>query len=164
MTEPQPQPETLDLTVLDGITTYVERILCTDITRVFLMGRPLRPFGVAFATVQGDKPLPRPQVVAAPTAPGAGLRNTKKALRQLAKHTRATGTVLVYAQPVERRTGTINDDLVVVQMEHKEFGDQVWTAPLDAEGKIGEWSPRTMLDDAMHDIKKTAMLPGRWMH
>ena len=157
------QPETLDLSILEGITTYVERILCTDIKRLYGMGRKLVPFGVALGTLRNGTALPRPQVMVASTVPAPTLRVTKRATRLLAKNSKATGIILAHLAHLEKCQSTREDDMVVVQLEHKEFGDLVWMALVSADGKLGEFSA-TSLEDASHDLKRTELLPGRWMH
>lgn len=155
-------PETLDLSLREGIVTYIETILCADIRKAFEMTNGLQPYGVALGTMQNGIELPRPQPMAV-GAYGMGVRNTKRNLRTLAKNTKATGTILVRVTTVEKKGSTRQDELVLVQLEHKEFGDIVWTAPVVA-GKLGDFTEATALADAAHTIATTKLLPNRWMH
>ena len=154
-------PETLDLATLEGITTYIERMLCGDLRKAFEMGRGLNPYGVALGTIQNGTPLPRPQAMGVGQY-GMGVRNTKRNLRTIAKNVRATGTILVMTSSVELKGSTREDELVLVQLEHKTFGDIVWSAPVVA-GKLGEFT-KANLADATHTIPRTELMPQRWMH
>ncbi len=159
---PQKPPETLDLTMLEGIQAYVENLLITDVRKAFTMGKGLQPFGVALGTVANGTKLPRPQVMAV-GAYGMGIRNTKRSLRLLAKNSAATGTILLRVEELERKGMTRGDVVVVVQLEHKEFGDLVWLAPIE-DDKLGEFTGPTKLDDADYLVTRTKLMPERWMH
>ncbi len=154
--------QTLDLSMLEGITTYIEHMLLQDVRNVFANGKGLQPFGVALGTVTNGTKLPRPQVMAV-GAYGMGLRNTKRSLRALAKNSAASGTILVYLTTIERKGTTRDDEVVVVQLEHKEFGDLVWTSTV-ADGKLGDVIGPLPLADAPYAVAKTKMMPARWMH
>ena len=154
--------QTLDLSMLEGITTYIEQMLLQDVRKVFANGKGLQPFGVALGTVTNGTKLPRPQVMAVGSY-GMGLRNTKRSLRSLAKNSAAEGTILVYLTTIERKGTTRDDEVVVVQLEHKEFGDLLWTATV-IDGKLGEFTDGLRLADAPYVVGKTKMMPARWMH
>ena len=154
--------ETLDLSMLEEITTYVTGIMIADIYKAFSTGRGLQPFGVALGTISNGTKLPRPQVMAV-GAFGMGLRNTKRSLRTMAKNSAAVGTILLHIATIERKGSTRDDEVVVVQLEHKEFGDMVWTATI-IDGKLSEFIGPISLDDSAYTIKKTKLLPERWMH
>ncbi len=155
-------PETLDLSLLEGITTYVEHLLITDVRRAFATGRGLRPFGIALGTMTNGTKLPRPQAMAVGDF-GMGLRNTKRTLRALAKNSGATGTILLHVSTIERKGTTRDDEVVIIQLEHKEYGDLVWTATVK-DGQLPDFVGPLPLDHAAYAIKRTELMPGRWMH
>lgn len=154
--------QTLDLSMLEGIITYIEQMLLVDVRNAFARGKGLQPFGVALGTVTNGTRLPRPQVMGVGSY-GMGLRNTKRSLRALAKNSAAAGTILVYITTIERKGTTRDDEVVVLQLEHKEFGDLVWTAKV-TDGKVGDFTKGLPLADAAYAITKTKMMPARWMH
>lgn len=154
--------ETLDLSMLEGITTYVDTILLADVRKAFAMGRGVQAFGVALGTMANGKKLPRPQVMAVGNY-GMGFRNLKRNLRSMAKNTKATGTILLQIATVERTGPTGEDEVVLVQLEHMQFGDLVWTASV-TDGKLGEFEGPLPLPEASYNVTRTELLPGRWMH
>ncbi len=143
--------------------TYLQAMLLPDIRKAFVMRKTVQPFGVAFGTVQNGLKLPRPQTMAVGQF-GMGLRNTKRALRKLAQNAAATGAVLVHLAEFERKKGVgIGTELVLVQLEHRTFGDMAWTARIK-DGKLEEWVGPLAPNDVEYTIPRTTFLPGRWMH
>lgn len=162
-TDPMQAPETLDLTLQEGVETYITKILLPDVRRAFELRKTIQPFGVALATMQGNTHLARPRVVTV-GAHGAGLRNTKRGLRQLCLKTRAVGAILVYLTETKPKEGMGTErELVFVQLEHKEFGDNVWHARI-TDGKLGPWVGPLALDAVLWEVARTTFLPQRWMH
>lgn len=156
-------PETLDLSLKEGVITYIEQILLPDVRKAIEMRRALQPIGVALATMQGTKPLPRPQVRVV-GAHGMGLRNTKRGLRQLSEKTKAAGAILVQLTETTHKQGVgIPAELVLVQLEHREFGDHVWHARLSG-GALGPWVGPLALDAVDWNVTATKILPQRWMN
>lgn len=159
---PSPHCKTLDLSLLQGITAYIEAVLLIDVRKAFDKGQGLQPFGIALGTITNGKKLPRPQVMAVGSN-GMGLRNTKRTLRTMAKNSAATGIILLQLATVERVKGTREDEVVLVQLEHKEFGDLVWTAAV-TYGGLAEFEGPLPISQGIYDVKRTGMLPERWMH
>lgn len=155
---------TLDLSTREGILGYVEGMLLPDIRAAFALKGTLQPFGVAFGTVQNGTKLPRPQTMTV-GAMGMGLRNTKRSLRNLARNSGAKGCVLAYLTtcPVKGSTTGREAEIVLVQLEHCEHGDIVWTAPV-SKGALGDFTVATPVADATLTINPSRFLPQRYMH
>lgn len=157
------QAETLDLSLREGVVNYIQDMLCADVRKAHQLKGAVQPFGVALQTVINGKQLPRPQAHVV-GAYGMDTRNVKRTLRNTAKNGAATGVLLVQLRTVNYTGSTKQAQVVTVQLEHREFGDLVWIAPIGADGKIGEFGEPVDPADCRYEIKPTKLLPGRWMN
>lgn len=152
---------TLDLSIREGVVYYIESMLCQDVAKAYARNGALHPFGAALVTYVNGTKLPRPQAQAA-GAFGMDVRTLKRTLRATARNGAATGAILV--QMLQVPIKGVQTQVAVVQVEHKEFGDLIWTARVGADGKLGEFTGPHSLKDTGFELARTTMLPQRWMH
>lgn len=160
----EPLTQVHDLTTREGTLAYVEGALLPDIRKAFEMRGELAPFGIALITMNNSGKLPRPQPLVVGQF-GMPPRVLKRSLRKMATNGAAVGAIFARqaSYAVKGSTTGREAEAIVVQLEHKQFGDLCWMAPVVAR-KLQPFSLATDIAQAVITINPSRFLPARHMH
>lgn len=138
---------------------YVQQSLILDINQAYELRHMCEPFAVVIAKVVNGRAcnVPHPIVVGHARV-SSSRKAMDRAIKGTVRDTQAHG-VFVVAQMQLTLDGR-KQRRIVVQLEHRVFGDLVWHAEVLANS-LGLWEGPKELGGS--EIRKTAFLPERWM-
>lgn len=151
-----------DLRTRAGCVHYVESSVLPQVIRAFGIRKELPPLGIVFATLVNGEPVSEPMAVPVNTPP-VGNREIRRVMQRVAVSTKAIGSVYVRQDDFKLRSGGGKDvSAVIVQLEHKTFGDLLWTAYLK-NGKLEPWLGPVDVQVGPVQVNALRFLAHRWM-
>jgi len=152
-----------DFRTRGGCVNYVETVVLPQIARTFTERRELAALGIVFATMVNGVTHDEP--TATPVNTGrAGGRETRRMMQRVATATKAIGSVYARKDEFKVREPSVSDEVmaVVVQLEHKTFGDVVWTARVKG-GRLEAWEGPVDINKSQVHVSALRFLAHRWM-
>ncbi len=132
---------------------YVQTEVLPAVRRTYERYSAIRPYGIVLGTrLQGTNTVVATGKPITVGAPGLGARAIRRAIAQMAERTVALGAIYVASNEDETS--------VLVQLEHKAFGDLVWTAQVVARRLEPFLGPVAITQAG---LKPTRFLAHRWM-
>ncbi len=150
-----------DLATRSGVAAYIETELIPTVRDGWTRSESLQPFGVVFARRIDKKLLPTPQRVLVGEADRSAAE-TRSMIRKAVKKTCAEGAVYIRHAEWGFKLHNGQMSAVVVQLEHKRFGDHVWVAHVMGH-ELMPFESSELTASAL-DVKRTTFNAARWMN
>jgi len=149
-----------DFKTRTGCSNYVETVVLPQVVRTISQTRKLPPLGIVFATLING--VAQDPVATPVNTPPRGGREIRRMMQRVVGSTCAIGSIYVRQDEFVTQGGE-DIDAVVVQLEHKTFGDLVWTASVRKGGSLGPWVGPVDLNKSPVRVSALRFLANRWM-
>lgn len=150
-----------DFKTKEGCIEFVSAEVLPQVEKAFSIYQRCNKFGLAFATQIQGRELPQAHPVLMALGP-FNTRDARRRMTKMATETLALGAVYVRQDEFQNQAKDLQM-AVVVQLEHKSFRDQTWTAYVTSSRKLEAWIGPLELRETPIQVKELRFLATRWM-